>query len=46
LKIVNGAFLLTAEVSKQQESGKVAAFDGNDHLYGDPEYSWDAYIHA
>jgi hypothetical protein len=25
---------------------RFSSSDGNDHLYRDPEYSWDAYIYA
>jgi hypothetical protein len=44
IRVRTGITSLKSVISRSQ--GKLLLSDGNDHLYDDPEYSWDAYIHA
>jgi len=40
---VDAGFFLKSAISRSQ--GKLLLSDGNDHLYRDPDYSWDEYIY-
>ena len=44
LGIINNFFFLKAVISRNQI--KFLVSDGNDHLYRDHDFSWNAYIHA
>jgi hypothetical protein len=44
-RMTEGVTSFLKSVSRRSQ-GNLLLSDGNDHLYRDPDYSWDAYIHA